>query len=879
MRRCEADAPHSAKNLEPDWQRSTSLTLFAIYVHLNSTSPAPFEVPNPLDFTAPSDARWINGLWFTSLMLSLAVSLLAILAKQWLNEFKSRMRAPISSPKMWAMRHSAFKGGLDRWGMDTFISALPLLLHASLFLFLVGLCLLLLPLDKSIAAVVTVLTAMVAIFYVVAGVAPVIWGDCPTATPILRHVYTLWNSTIGPFLRWTFIVLYLVLIAYPGLVFIGLPYAVGAWCFTGSWDFPDGPVIRGLQSALEFLVVKGETRHLRSLWRYQSTTFSAPACDQARILAEEYEPLREASVLSWMIRTLPVDSDINAALCAVGWLRAGDHHNYFHGRNQVSPLAHEAMQRAALDVLDHIVAQEQPVDDTVIATILRACLFVAVKPLELAESTQQFLQPYTERDAADDIQGLRYLASSALHIQQDWPRPSSQQLVDLNVELAELIALSGQSGRERTSVITRLAVTAAEIAQPRHPASIVTALEFEILKLIPRRLVGWNAPVTDDPRLRFIAALDIGLRHPDSLYVNSFERRALVSAYGAAARSLASDANLVDLPPDLQHRFQLTTSHHFGRCDFPVTDLNAIGTLLVRKLPDERTSIDPVALSGLLDQFKRRSELSPLMPETLAWIRAAFKLPSNSSELVRELQQHRSVKLALHNSHLSLLRRVTFSSDVPKQSAWRRILDLVPISHSEHYLCELAYPYTLQLLILHRRGHSTVAQDKLRELLPTDRGVYLIAGGSSSRFHLTLHAKEICEKWWVEMSAELRGLPTTGWTPCAEYPNAESFLDALSAKNECLDCAQRGIQIRWGSKPRPRRRSTNYRGHSRQDTTLVAPGGIDRPAVTTSSPPHATSRFEMDVFTPSEFGVVVDEPGSDELLEGGLLHDRVSNSG
>jgi len=104
----------STKNLQPDWQRATSLAMFIIYVHLNSTGPAPFEVPNLHSFTVTTNALWINGLWFASLTLSLAVSLLAILAKQWLNEFKSRMRAPYSSPKMWAMRHSAYRGGLER---------------------------------------------------------------------------------------------------------------------------------------------------------------------------------------------------------------------------------------------------------------------------------------------------------------------------------------------------------------------------------------------------------------------------------------------------------------------------------------------------------------------------------------------------------------------------------------------------------------------------------------------------------------------------------------------------------------------------------------------------------------------------------------------
>ncbi|KZV95931.1 hypothetical protein EXIGLDRAFT_583136, partial [Exidia glandulosa HHB12029] len=41
-------------------------------------------LPPPPDLTYKSSlSRWINGLWFTSILLSLAVAFLSILAKQW----------------------------------------------------------------------------------------------------------------------------------------------------------------------------------------------------------------------------------------------------------------------------------------------------------------------------------------------------------------------------------------------------------------------------------------------------------------------------------------------------------------------------------------------------------------------------------------------------------------------------------------------------------------------------------------------------------------------------------------------------------------------------------------------------------------------------
>ncbi|KAF8918457.1 hypothetical protein CPB85DRAFT_1468941 [Mucidula mucida] len=38
-------------------------------------------------FRAKSGDLWVNGLWFTSLVLSLTTTLIAVLTKQWINEY------------------------------------------------------------------------------------------------------------------------------------------------------------------------------------------------------------------------------------------------------------------------------------------------------------------------------------------------------------------------------------------------------------------------------------------------------------------------------------------------------------------------------------------------------------------------------------------------------------------------------------------------------------------------------------------------------------------------------------------------------------------------------------------------------------------------
>ncbi|KIY63947.1 hypothetical protein CYLTODRAFT_326921, partial [Cylindrobasidium torrendii FP15055 ss-10] len=92
----------------------------------------------PADIT-PAIAQtdfWVNALWFTSLALSLASALLAVLSKQWLRQYLSfisgtaRERALICQ-----FRYD----GMEKWAVRTIIGLLPTLLHLALALFLIGL--------------------------------------------------------------------------------------------------------------------------------------------------------------------------------------------------------------------------------------------------------------------------------------------------------------------------------------------------------------------------------------------------------------------------------------------------------------------------------------------------------------------------------------------------------------------------------------------------------------------------------------------------------------------------------------------------------------------------------------------------------------------
>jgi len=149
--------------------------------------PAGLVVPDPNSFTASASVYWTNGLWFGSLSLSLAASLLAILARQWLGEYRSRVHAHAQSVRHWAGRHMRYSDGLDKWHLDAVIATLPVLLHAALFMFLTGLSLWLWKLDLGMCIALTTFTVITVILYALTTLLPLWFDNCPTATPLLTQ--------------------------------------------------------------------------------------------------------------------------------------------------------------------------------------------------------------------------------------------------------------------------------------------------------------------------------------------------------------------------------------------------------------------------------------------------------------------------------------------------------------------------------------------------------------------------------------------------------------------------------------------------------------------------------------------------------------------
>ncbi|KAF8189234.1 hypothetical protein K438DRAFT_1593668, partial [Mycena galopus ATCC 62051] len=144
---------------------------------------------------------WVNGLWFTSLTIALCVALFAVLAKQWLRQYTSIITG--SAREQALIRQFRFDG-LITWRVQGIVGILPILLHLSLILFLVGLIVFLHPLNVVMTWVSGGITFTAIALYLGANLLPILFLQCPyrtTFTDIL-HVTFAYLSSWNLFFRY-----------------------------------------------------------------------------------------------------------------------------------------------------------------------------------------------------------------------------------------------------------------------------------------------------------------------------------------------------------------------------------------------------------------------------------------------------------------------------------------------------------------------------------------------------------------------------------------------------------------------------------------------------------------------------------------------------
>ncbi|KAJ7278795.1 hypothetical protein C8J57DRAFT_1502637 [Mycena rebaudengoi] len=185
----------SYKTLSPDSADTTVLLLSQISLRLAaSANGSTFSVdPSTSPFTPPTTSLVCNALWFVSLGLSLSSALIATLLDQWARDFlhRSEMR---SAPVVRARIFSYLYYGLKRFNMHAVVEVIPLLLHASLLLFLAGLVAFLLPVNRIIMGVAAGLLALLILVYCTLTILPILYLDCPYRTPLSSACWRLLST-------------------------------------------------------------------------------------------------------------------------------------------------------------------------------------------------------------------------------------------------------------------------------------------------------------------------------------------------------------------------------------------------------------------------------------------------------------------------------------------------------------------------------------------------------------------------------------------------------------------------------------------------------------------------------------------------------------
>jgi hypothetical protein len=170
----------SYQSLQEDYtQTSVDLLRHISHQLANSSFPA---APNSSQFQAQLADVHVNGLWFVSLLLSLAVALFGIFLKQWMRTY-IRWTDATPDRRAVALRQIRYRS-LVTWRLAAILTLLPTLLQLSVILFLSGLLVFLWHLNRTVADAMLVLSSIVFFVIAIVTVLPTISRLCPFRSPV-----------------------------------------------------------------------------------------------------------------------------------------------------------------------------------------------------------------------------------------------------------------------------------------------------------------------------------------------------------------------------------------------------------------------------------------------------------------------------------------------------------------------------------------------------------------------------------------------------------------------------------------------------------------------------------------------------------------------
>ncbi|KAJ1302240.1 hypothetical protein OPQ81_001061 [Rhizoctonia solani] len=146
------------------------------------------------EFSPSWVAVCINVLWFLSLALSVAASLIAMLAKEWCYLY---MAGRTGQPCLQARRRQQRWDAMVKWKMPELLMFLPSLMHMSLFLFAVGLSMYLWKMHFGVALPVVLVTLGVMAVYLASTILPFLYEFCPYTTATSRFIKGIYDTFIA----------------------------------------------------------------------------------------------------------------------------------------------------------------------------------------------------------------------------------------------------------------------------------------------------------------------------------------------------------------------------------------------------------------------------------------------------------------------------------------------------------------------------------------------------------------------------------------------------------------------------------------------------------------------------------------------------------
>lgn len=164
-----------------------------VTLQANSTAPPTETIHVDQFFQPDSSAVRVNSYWFAALVVSISTAFLTILAKQWLF---SLSRGLASTEEMMGRQQQYRHDNLSVWRLAPILLALPVLLHISLLLFLIGLVEFLLPINKTVATVTGCLAAATILFYAITHIVSLVRPACPYRTSVTNFILAGINSIL-----------------------------------------------------------------------------------------------------------------------------------------------------------------------------------------------------------------------------------------------------------------------------------------------------------------------------------------------------------------------------------------------------------------------------------------------------------------------------------------------------------------------------------------------------------------------------------------------------------------------------------------------------------------------------------------------------------